>query len=377
MSLLSSTHEQSQNSVTTGGVIQNSDYHPQSPSATEALGPERARLLDEMDVALVDALQTSPRAPWSRIGEALGVDGTTAARRWDQLSAQGLAWITAYEEGGEGCSAQVELRCRAGAVAELTRALCARPDVASVERVAGGFDLLLTVIASSGGALARVLTDEVGRMNGVLTIGSRLVLRMFREGSDWRMRALDRDQRSLLADGATRRGPGRGSADLDRRLLEALAADGRRSFASLASDTGVSEATARRRVRAMLTGGRVRLRCDLAQPLSGWPVAATYRLNVPPGDLDRAGSVLTTLPEVRMCAAVSGDCNLLVVAWTRTMAEVPRFEVRLGERCPDAVVADRTVTLYTAKRMGRLLDTAGRATGHVPIKAASYSSPAS
>ncbi|WP_241196675.1 AsnC family protein, partial [Streptomyces sp. ADI95-17] len=39
----------------------------------------------ELDLALVDALQAAPRAPWSRIGRALGVDATTAARRWERL----------------------------------------------------------------------------------------------------------------------------------------------------------------------------------------------------------------------------------------------------------------------------------------------------
>ncbi|WP_254716479.1 AsnC family protein [Actinomadura sp. WMMB 499] len=52
--------------------------------------------LDELDHQLVTALQTAPRADWRRIGAALGVDGSTAARRWARLSGAGLAWLACY-----------------------------------------------------------------------------------------------------------------------------------------------------------------------------------------------------------------------------------------------------------------------------------------
>ncbi|MEV1043109.1 AsnC family protein, partial [Streptomyces sp. NPDC050204] len=58
------------------------------------------------------ALQAAPRAPWSRIGRALGVDATTAARRWERLRANGLAWVSAYDSAKSATVAYVEVRCR-------------------------------------------------------------------------------------------------------------------------------------------------------------------------------------------------------------------------------------------------------------------------
>ncbi|MDH6576360.1 NAD kinase [Kitasatospora sp. MAP5-34] len=56
-------------------------------------GPEAA--VDELDLALVNALQLQPRAPWSLLGQTLGISPVTAARRWRRLSEAGIAWVTA------------------------------------------------------------------------------------------------------------------------------------------------------------------------------------------------------------------------------------------------------------------------------------------
>ncbi|MEK0100560.1 AsnC family protein, partial [Streptomyces sp. A475] len=69
---------------------------PESAAAPEAVGGlGETETFEETDLALVDALQTDPRAPWSRIGPAVGVDATTAARRGARLERAGLAWVTA------------------------------------------------------------------------------------------------------------------------------------------------------------------------------------------------------------------------------------------------------------------------------------------
>ncbi|MET7782244.1 AsnC family protein [Streptomyces mirabilis] len=53
-------------------------------------------LVDETDLALVHALQIAPRAPWTAVGQALGIDPMTAARRWARLTGTGCAWVTCY-----------------------------------------------------------------------------------------------------------------------------------------------------------------------------------------------------------------------------------------------------------------------------------------
>ncbi|MCX5323072.1 hypothetical protein [Streptomyces sp. NBC_00120] len=96
-----------------------------------------------------------------------------------------------------------------------------------------------------------------------------------------------------------------------------------------------------------------------------WPLTATYRTDLPADRLTAAARTLGLMPEVRLCSAVSGTAGFLVIAWLRTTEDVTGFEAHLCEQLPDLRVLDRTVTLITAKRMGRLLDPHGRAVGHV------------
>ncbi|MFJ8950629.1 Lrp/AsnC family transcriptional regulator [Streptomyces sp. NPDC102381] len=335
--------------------------------------------LDETDMALVDALQTSPRAPWSRIGAVLGIDATTAARRWDRLRASGLAWSTAYEtwerhaRGQRLCMAFADVAVAPGSLAAAAEAACADPRVASVERTTGGGTtgtdgaLFLTLSCSGTAALTRFADGPLAGLPGARDVQLSVVLHSYREGADWKVHALDRGQRSRLTSTAADRAAAPQHGAADRALLRALSHDARRPYSDLARDTGTSEATVRRRLARMLASGQVRIRCDVSHLAAGRPVISTYRVAVPSAELDAAGHLVAALPRVRLCMAVTGEANLLVSTWARSLSDAAGFEVRLGSRLPGARILRRDVTLLTAKRMGRLLDDEGRARGHIPV----------
>ncbi|MEV6806623.1 Lrp/AsnC family transcriptional regulator [Streptomyces sp. NPDC051129] len=334
--------------------------------------PDSGTAFAELDLALIDALQADPRAPWTRVGAALGVDATTAARHWARLVERGLAWITAYPAPGLAAVAYVEVRCKAGAVDRLIEQLSELSWVFSIEHVVGDFDLLLSVCAADLPALGRQL-NQLGVLKGVRSSRTLLSLRHYREGSRWQVRALPARHRSALLDAqpalprvADEKGAGRGYDRTDLALVLALSADGRAGFPELAAHAGLSESTARRRLNRLVRDHGLLLRCDLAQPLAGWPVVVTYRSVVPHQDLERIGLTLAQLPQTRLCASVTGSCNLLLSVWLRGTREVGAFDALLAERMPELRVQSRTVTLRSAKRMGRILDGRGRAVRNVP-----------
>ncbi|MEU2248362.1 Lrp/AsnC family transcriptional regulator [Streptomyces sp. NPDC019224] len=327
---------------------------------------------EETDLALVDALQTDPRAPWSRIGPAVGVDATTAARRWARLERSGLAWVTAYAGPATATVGYVEVTCRPRRLNALSERLTALPWVASVEHVVGDFDLFLTVVAPDLPALGRRIGTDLALLPGVRSTRTRLGLRIYQEGSGWKVRALEPAGRARLTAPHAAGHPGSPSphalrGDTDRRLLEALGADGRAGWAELAAHTGLSESTVRRRVGRELRDRDIVVRCDLAQQPAGWPGIATYRAVVPHGELNATGAALARLPQVRLCASVTGSCNLLLSVWLRDLDGITALESLLDERYPRLTVQERTVTLHTAKRMGRVLGEDGRAVRHVAI----------
>ncbi|WP_244885554.1 Lrp/AsnC family transcriptional regulator [Amycolatopsis vancoresmycina] len=331
---------------------------------------EESAMLAEQDLKLVDALQAAPRASWSTLGHALGLGAVTAARRWDALVERGDAWLTAYA-GGELTTqlalAFVAIDCEPGAVSGVAAALAADVHVATVEYVAGPCDLLVHVVAASLRELGAHVAGRVAAVPGVTRVRTALSPRMFTEGSRWRVRAISPGQREALsAKPARNRAPVRFDA-ADRALILALGADARASAAALAGDLGVGATTVRRRLDALLGRGAIRIRCEIARSVSPAPVTVTLWLRVPPDKLETTARSLAMVPEVRMCAALSGAANLMLVVWLPASHDVLALEAGLAAKLPWLEVADRAVTLRSVKLMGRLLDPAGRGTGRVPL----------
>lgn len=158
-----------------------------------------------------------------------------------------------------------------------------------------------------------------------------------------------------------------GPAVLDRRLAAALSVDGRASNTALAERLDTSPDTVHRRVTRLFAAGRIQARCEVARPLSDWPVAALLWVQAPSLGLPEAARAITGMREVRLCAAVTGRDNLLIVGWVRSVQDAQRFEARVAERAPRAVIADRAITLRPVKLSGQLLDHRGFRTGSVPV----------
>jgi DNA-binding Lrp family transcriptional regulator len=329
--------------------------------------------LSETDLALVEALQLDPRAPWSRIGAVIGIDATTAARRWRRLTDSGAAWMTAYPAQHTSVIGYVDLACDAGAVDPLTRRLRSWGPVFSLERTTGEHPLFLGVAARDLPSLDDFTVRQLGGLPGVRSVRLSVCTAVHREGSGWLVHTLNARQRSDLGGGGTgpgRPGPRTGPHESDRRLLLALGVDARRGHAELARVCDLTETTVRRRLRRMIAGGEVYFRCDLTQHLAGWPVIATFRITVPGPGTEATARALAGLPETRLCSSVTGSDNLLLSVWLRSPGDCEALEERMLRRHPGLRISERNITLRTVKRMGRLLDEDGRARDHVPITAA-------
>lgn len=326
--------------------------------------------LDEADLALIHALQITPRVTWAEAAPVLGATPATLAARWARLRREGLVWVTAYPgvAGADVTVALVEIDCTPGARPRVVRRLCQDPRAVTVEESARGRDLLLTVIVSDLRALTRFVLDDLPAVDGIAAQRTYLATEVHYEGSRWRLDALDSRQvaalRAVAPPGATASAPPSPPVDA-WPLIEALAADGRLSAAELARLTGRNPATVRRQLARLLASERLAIRCEVAQVQSRWPISCSWLARVPPHEHDRTVKALTTLPELRLCASTTGETNMMMTVWVRSLADLLRLERLLGEQLPWLHVVDTAVTLRTAKRMGWLLDAEGRCTGEV------------
>lgn len=331
--------------------------------------------LGDVDQALVHALQVAPRVSWARIGAALDLDAVTVARRWQRLTEAGAAWISCHPApalagSGQGCLAFVEVDCAPGRLPDVTRVLAAAPHVAALSQVSGDRDLLLNVMARDLASLTRWTTGELAALEGVRAVRTHLAGRVHAEASRWRLRALSREQVAVLtADEPARRtaAPAFPLTALDHRLITALSVDGRATYRALAERCDANPDTVRRHVRRLFAADLLHARCEVARPLSDWPVGVTLWGRVPAARLQEVAQRITGMREVRLCASVISRYNLHIVAWVRSLDDAQRFEIRLAEQAPDLNVTDRAVALGPMKLSGHLLDEDGYRVGATPL----------
>ncbi|GAB2737647.1 Lrp/AsnC family transcriptional regulator [Salinifilum aidingensis] len=332
--------------------------------------------LDERDLALLHALQLSPRISWAEAARVLGSTASTLAGRWHRLRSEGAAWVTVHP--GRSLTgvtvAFIDIDVAPTERDEVVRALCRDPRAATIEEAASGRDLLVTVFVADQDALARFALEDLASLPGVRRIDTRVATRIHWEGSQWRLDALDRNQQSRL----------RSARDNDSEpalpprdywpLVEALTRDGRCSAADLARLTGRKPATVRRQLARLIFSGLVSFRCEIAQLRSRWPVICTWFARVPQQELERTVQSLTTLPELRLCASVSGEANLMFTVWAGSPGDLLALERRMNEKLPWMTLVESVFGLRTPKRMGWILDPSGHSTGQVVVPLPAHAS---
>lgn len=327
--------------------------------------------IDDTDRALVHALQLAPRASWEVLGPVLGARPDTLARRWERLTGSGEAWLSGLglRTGvTKPCMAWVEVTCTAGTSPSVGDALVADPHSLGVEHTTGGRDLLVFVAVPDLPTLYSYLSSRVQRIPGVVGTRTSMVTAVHYAPDRWRLDQLTPAQINQLTH-RTRRPAAYGTPDRaavaplqeeDRPLVLALASDARRSVASLARESGMSESTVRRRLARLEGGQSLRYSCALAAGLSGWPVSATLWAEASEFELADCAAAAAGLRETRICMSVSGPWNFMISARLRTVEDLSRYTAELTRRLPGLRITDSALSLQVRKAEAQELDRHGQ-----------------
>jgi DNA-binding Lrp family transcriptional regulator len=270
---------------------------------------------DPLDRQIVHALQVDGRAPFARIGDALGVSGQTIARRYTALRSAGAQRVVALTEP-EALDETLwftRVRCTPDAAGTLATALANRDDTAWVQLISGGTDIVFMARARAEDDGNALLLQKLPRTPRVLDVSAQCVLHVFLRGSHGvlgKATVLTAEQIRLL-EPAEDTAPAT-FTETDQLLLTALSADGRAPLADLAEATGWSQTTVRRRMNGLLAGGVLRFDVDFDLRILGLRAQALLWLSVAPAELDAVGSALARHPEVAFAAATTGSTNLLI-----------------------------------------------------------------
>ncbi len=99
---------------------------------------------------------------------------------------------------------------------------------------------------------------------------------------------------------------------IDRSVVAALQADGRRTFSSIAEELGVAESVVRYRTQRMERAGILQV-VGIADPLKlGFDLMALVGLRVTPGSLGDVCAAIAKVPETSYVAAVAGQYDVFV-----------------------------------------------------------------
>ena len=316
---------------------------------------------DELDRQLVHALQIDGRAPFSTIAEVLGVSDRTIARRYVKLRSAGMVRVI----GGVDPLAMgavlwfLRVRCAPAAAVGVAEALARRPDTSWVSLTSGGTEISCTVRTENQADSEALLLAKLPRTQRVEGVTAHSVLHSFYGGPDSLIAkvgsldpaAIDRLRPPPIAD---RPGPVQ-LDDGDRKLLAALATDGRTGFEELATITGWSPTTVRRRMTELRERGVLYLDLDVDGRLFGVTTRTLLWLSVTPQHLEEAGAALAEHPEIAFAAATTGPTNLCASAVCADQRDFYRYLTTRIAALPAIIHVESAPVIRTVKRAGNQL----------------------
>ncbi|WP_436772838.1 Lrp/AsnC family transcriptional regulator [Yinghuangia sp. YIM S09857] len=326
-----------------------------------------AVVLDDIDRAVIHALEIDGRAPFARIAGVVGVSEQTVARRYRRLRGSGVARVVGLANPRRlGLTTWVvRIRSTPDAAFAIAEALARRPDTSWVELTSGGTEISCVARLRGTADADHLLRHTLPRTPKVVDITAQCVLHIAHGGPlSWREKAawLTPDQVAALD-------PGYGLWNLaddgepttvepteaDVRLLAQLGRDGRSGYAELASATGQSESWARRRLDELRRERLLFFELDADPAALGHRTTAALRMSVPPTHLAEVLAELSLHPEVVFAAATTGATNVIAVACLRDEAELYRYLTTRIAALTRVTSVETTTVFRLLKREGAIL----------------------
>lgn len=120
--------------------------------------------------------------------------------------------------------------------------------------------------------------------------------------------------------------PGRPRIDrTEGRMIEILQQNGRKTTRQLAKEAGVSELTARRKLRRLIDQDIIRVVATVDPFDVGYETPAIIGLRVDPSRLEEVATAISELPNVVYVAATTGNIDLIVEVMARTNQDLADF----------------------------------------------------
>jgi DNA-binding Lrp family transcriptional regulator len=314
--------------------------------------------LDAVDRRIVAALQADPRASWAQLAELVGVSETTVLRRVQRLRESGVLEIVAAPDAlrcGFGQPVLLLFSTVPGEATDLARSLAERADVRFVALLTGRSDVLCEIVVPDRDYLGRVLLEDVPDYGSVTSTRSEVVLKTFKTSDEWSRGLLDAEAALPEPPAAPSNPLERGEKldALEMRLLAALGADGRRSYADLSKDLGLSETAIARRVAALTSTHRLYFVAMVDPAALGFGLEAIVRLRVDLHRLEGVATEIASLTPIRYVSATTGFSDLVFEGVFRDNSDLYEFLTQRLPKIKGIREVEVDIVLETVKRAFR------------------------
>jgi Lrp/AsnC family transcriptional regulator for asnA, asnC and gidA len=169
--------------VTRGGQYRTAQHVSRGPVS-------RGRKLDDVDRALIEALQQNGRDSFRRIATEVGVSEATIRARYQRLCEDNILQVTAVTNPlGLGFEAMAMVGIRTGGPpGEIAEEVARWDEAGFVVITAGQFDVLVELVCTDPRHLLD-LTNRIRGLEGVVSTESFLYLELWKQLYDWGARA--------------------------------------------------------------------------------------------------------------------------------------------------------------------------------------------
>ena len=140
--------------------------------------------LDQLDIAIIQALQEDARKPYTDIAKALGVAESTVRNRVSRLLADDTLRLRAtfdYLKLGFEAPAFVYLTVQPGHIDAVAAELMALPEASYLVAITGEADLMVELMCRSHSHLMALLTERICKIPGVTHTATTMILRTYKE----------------------------------------------------------------------------------------------------------------------------------------------------------------------------------------------------
>jgi Lrp/AsnC family transcriptional regulator for asnA, asnC and gidA len=143
--------------------------------------------LDGVDTAIIRALQTDGRVPYSKLGPMVGLSQAAVRQRVQRLIDRGVMQVVAVTDPtmlGLGLQAMVGVRVE-GDPRVVADAIAESEAVEYVVVTAGRYDLLVEVVAPDAAQLLDLVSDSIRRVDGVVSTEIMTYLKLVKQTYAW------------------------------------------------------------------------------------------------------------------------------------------------------------------------------------------------